>query len=82
VAAGDCLIVLPGAATLDFVRKLECFLADGKNVAIHCRQGIGRSALIAACVLVAGVGPEAAAQCRKLLTSGSGWILAPVSAKG
>lgn len=24
----------------------------GKSVAIHCRQGVGRSALVAACVLV------------------------------
>ena len=48
-------------ATLDFVRKLEGFLAGGKSVTIHCRQGIGRSALIAACLLVlVGTNPETA----------------------
>jgi protein-tyrosine phosphatase len=34
------------------VRRLCVALADGKRVAIHCRTGIGRTALIAACVLV------------------------------
>lgn len=51
-------------ATLELVRKLAKALAEGKNVAIHCRQGIGRSALIAACLLVlAGVEPEPAFAC-------------------
>jgi len=46
-------------ATLDFVKKLERLVAGGRSVAIHCRQGIGRSALIAACILVlAGINPE------------------------
>jgi len=41
----------------DMVGALE----DGKNVAVHCRQGIGRSGLIAAGVLVtAGVGVDQA----------------------
>ena len=39
-------------ATFDLVRKLDGALAEGKNLALHCRQGIGRSALIAACLLV------------------------------
>jgi len=34
------------------VRRLCDALAAGKAVAVHCRAGIGRSALIAACVLV------------------------------
>ena len=47
--------------TLDFVKNLEPLLAGGKSVAVHCRQGIGRSALIAACLLVlAGTNPEVA----------------------
>ena len=51
------------AATLDFVRRLETVLADGKSLAIHCRQGVGRSALIAACLLVlSGVDAETALQ--------------------
>jgi protein-tyrosine phosphatase len=36
-------------------------LSAGKNVAIHCRQGIGRAALVAICLLtLAGVEPHAA----------------------
>ncbi|MGH7965582.1 MAG: dual specificity protein phosphatase family protein [Candidatus Binatia bacterium] len=50
-------------ATADLVRQLDKALADGKSVAVHCRQGIGRSALIAACLLVmSGVDPETAFQ--------------------
>jgi protein-tyrosine phosphatase len=50
-------------ATLDFVKKLAKLLMDGKSIAIHCRQGIGRSALIAASLLVlGGIAPEAAFQ--------------------
>jgi protein-tyrosine phosphatase len=40
---------------LDFSRlvsALEVALKNGKNVAIHCRQGIGRSSLMAASLLV------------------------------
>jgi len=45
-------------ATLDFVKKLDSLLAEGQNLALHCRQGIGRSALIAACLLVlSGLAP-------------------------
>lgn len=49
--------------TLELVKKLAKFLAEGKSVAIHCRQGIGRSALIAACLLVfSGIALEEALQ--------------------
>jgi protein-tyrosine phosphatase len=49
------------AATTKLARELEARLAAGKSVAIHCRVGIGRSALLAACLLVlAGVNWEAA----------------------
>ncbi|MDZ7360094.1 MAG: dual specificity protein phosphatase family protein [candidate division KSB1 bacterium] len=48
-------------AALDFVSTLEKVLAEGKRLLIHCRQGIGRSALIAACLLVlSGLQPETA----------------------
>jgi protein-tyrosine phosphatase len=48
-------------ATLDLVYRLEQELASGKKVAIHCRQGVGRSALLAVCVLAAsGVEPASA----------------------
>jgi len=36
-------------------------LASGKNAVVHCRQGVGRSGLMAACLLVArGKEPGAA----------------------
>lgn len=48
-------------ATHDLLRSLTHALAEGKNVGIHCRQGIGRSTLIAASLLVlSGITAEAA----------------------
>lgn len=45
------------------VAKLADQLADGKSVAVHCRQGIGRAALVAICLLIsASVEPTAAIQ--------------------
>src|SRR5947209_4797629 len=42
-------------------RRLGKYLQEGKHVAIHCRQGIGRSSLIAATLLIqAGVAPQEA----------------------
>lgn len=41
-------------AAIALINDLEQSLADGKNVVVHCRQGIGRSGLIAACLLVSG----------------------------
>jgi protein-tyrosine phosphatase len=35
----------------ELVRRLSEAVTEGKAVAIHCRAGIGRSSLIAACVL-------------------------------
>src|SRR5919198_8363 len=40
-------------ATAELVRRLESRLASGKRVGIHCRQGVGRSALLAAGLLAA-----------------------------
>ncbi len=37
---------------LQLVRELESALSAGKNVVVHCRQGIGRSGLLAAAVLI------------------------------
>lgn len=39
--------------TCELVRHLERELAQGKKIAIHCRQGVGRAALLAACLLAA-----------------------------
>ena len=36
----------------DLVARLADGLVAGKNTAIHCRQGIGRAALVAICVLI------------------------------
>jgi len=46
---------------LKLVKRLDGEIADGKMVGIHCRQGIGRSGLLAACLLVSnGLSPDAA----------------------
>lgn len=46
-------------ATIEVCQYLVKQLQANKNVAIHCRAGIGRSALIAACLLVgAGEKPQ------------------------
>ncbi|MEM7116802.1 MAG: dual specificity protein phosphatase family protein [Chloroflexota bacterium] len=37
--------------TGQLVERIQAWLAEGHGVAIHCRMGVGRSALIAACVL-------------------------------
>jgi hypothetical protein len=42
---------------LTLVRDLKQLLVNGKNIGLHCRQSVGRSALIAACLLVS-VGEE------------------------
>ena len=50
-------------AALALLANLTDELAAGKIIAVHCRQGIGRAALIAICLLVlSGVAPEAASQ--------------------
>lgn len=41
------------AAALKLVQQIEAELARGKSVNVHCRQGIGRSSLIAAGLLIA-----------------------------
>lgn len=41
------------AAALELVQQIEAELARGKSVNVHCRQGIGRSSLIAAGLLIA-----------------------------
>jgi protein-tyrosine phosphatase len=52
------------ASELKLVRVLEELdrkLAAGKNVLVHCRQGVGRTGLVAACLLVKkGMSPGAA----------------------
>ena len=44
---------------LHLIENLDADLAAGRNVSIHCRQGIGRAGLIAASLLVArGLQPD------------------------
>ena len=43
-----------GREALDFAGSVSNLLRSGKSVVIHCRQGVGRSALIAACVMMVG----------------------------
>ncbi len=52
-------VPLSREAFSDLVMKLAEQLARGKNIAVHCRQGIGRAALVAICLLVlSGLDPE------------------------
>jgi protein-tyrosine phosphatase len=54
-------VPVSSGAAVDLVRRLERCLTEGTTVAVHCRQGVGRSALLAACLLVAaGIDPAAA----------------------
>jgi protein-tyrosine phosphatase len=47
--------------TASLAQSLARQLSEGRAVAIHCRAGIGRSAVIAACVLVcSGLEPDEA----------------------
>jgi protein tyrosine phosphatase (PTP) superfamily phosphohydrolase (DUF442 family) len=41
-------------AAIDFTRALVDELAHGRSVLLHCRQGVGRSGMLAAAILVAG----------------------------
>ena len=48
-------------ASLSLMATISSVLGEGRNVAVHCRQCIGRSGLIAAGILVnSGVPPEQA----------------------
>lgn len=45
------------------LERIDSELAVGKNVVVHCRQGIGRSGLVSACLLVSkGLSPERTVQ--------------------
>jgi protein-tyrosine phosphatase len=41
------------------LEAVDAKLSAGRNVVVHCRQGVGRAGLVAACLLVAkGLAPE------------------------
>jgi protein-tyrosine phosphatase len=43
------------------LERLESELSAGKNALVHCRQGIGRTGLVSACLLITkGLTPDAA----------------------
>src|SRR5579864_3573956 len=43
------------------LEELDRALSNGRNVLVHCRQGVGRTGLVAACLLVRkGMSPGAA----------------------
>jgi len=49
------------ARLVRILEELDRKLAGGKNVLVHCRQGVGRTGLVAACLLVKkGISPGAA----------------------
>jgi protein-tyrosine phosphatase len=60
-------------AAAELTRRLEGLLAGGKGVAIHCRAGVGRSGLLAACLLVrAGLETQAAFT---RISTARGWLV-------
>jgi protein-tyrosine phosphatase len=48
----DCNVPLSSEATLQLVKELDALLASGKSIGFHCRGGVGRSPLIASCMLM------------------------------
>ncbi|HVJ80893.1 MAG TPA: dual specificity protein phosphatase family protein [Planctomycetia bacterium] len=52
----DRSVPAPDDAALEFATNIADRLADGKKVVIHCRQGIGRAALVAISVLLVSSG--------------------------
>jgi protein-tyrosine phosphatase len=48
----DCDVPLSSQATLQLVKELNALLSTGKSIGFHCRGGLGRSPLIASCVLM------------------------------
>lgn len=48
----DCDVPISSQATLQLVKELTGLLSSGKSIGFHCRGGLGRSPLIASCVLM------------------------------
>lgn len=59
--------------TFALLERIKTYLAEGKHIAVHCWMGLGRSALVAASVLVlSGYSPEDACN---LLSSARGYTV-------
>ncbi len=57
----DVSVPASRTATLELVNTLDELLSKGRNVGIHCLAGVGRSGMIAACLLMMrGLSPEEA----------------------
>jgi protein-tyrosine phosphatase len=48
----DCNVPLSSEATLQLVKELDGLLSSGKSIGFHCRGALGRSPLIASCMLM------------------------------
>jgi protein-tyrosine phosphatase len=54
---------VPGSETelTAILEQMDSILSAGKNLVVHCRQGIGRTGLVAACLLITkGITPDVA----------------------
>jgi protein-tyrosine phosphatase len=59
----DLQIPRSEAKWAEVLERVTRTLLEGKNVVVHCRQGIGRTGLVAACLLVRnGMSPGAAVE--------------------
>ena len=59
----DLQVPRPEAKLAETLRDVSASLSAGKNVLIHCRQGIGRTGMIAACLLIqSGMSPGGAVE--------------------
>jgi protein-tyrosine phosphatase len=59
----DLQVPTSEAKLAEVLEKVTRTLSQGKNVVVHCRQGIGRTGLVAACLLVRkGTSPGAAVE--------------------
>jgi len=59
----DRSVPASSAEAMKLLEELNRLLASGKNIGVHCRQGIGRSALVTTALLVLdGMSPNTAFQ--------------------
>jgi protein-tyrosine phosphatase len=57
----DCGVPDSASTALVLMAEIAAALEDGKHIALHCRQSVGRAGMIAAGVLIAaGADPELA----------------------
>src|SRR5215510_3146912 len=59
----DLQVPRSGTALTKTLEEINAKLSSGKNVIVHCRQGIGRTGMVSACLLVTrGWSPSAAVE--------------------